>query len=249
MKTRISPLLAFGFSVLAGTAAIYGCGDDDTAPANTSSSSSGSNATSGGTSGAGTSSGAAETGAPDADGPDPKMPALGTQLDRFGRPAVNTALNHTFDTDTAKQDKAKDDYNKDGTNAGWAAAYKAEIAKNLALYDGIDAKCGNQPFADTSKTDATRYDVLATVLADDRQWLDTKGTYPAPATPTAVGYLAVELNALGATNTEPGGRKLGYDVIDKTYGVVMAEGTGIEDGVTAVAEKTGGVAFPYLAAP
>ena len=36
---------------------------------------------------------------PDADTSPPAPPALGAQIERMGRPAINTALNHTFDGD------------------------------------------------------------------------------------------------------------------------------------------------------
>src|SRR5438045_6193332 len=49
-------------------------------------------------------------GATDGGGP-PAPPALGAQIDRMGRPAINTALNNTFNADAASKGKAKDAYN------------------------------------------------------------------------------------------------------------------------------------------
>jgi hypothetical protein len=39
------------------------------------------------------------------------MPALGAQVDRMGRPAINTAANNTFNTNAVAADAAKDAYN------------------------------------------------------------------------------------------------------------------------------------------
>jgi hypothetical protein len=61
-------------------------------------------------------------------------------------------------------------------------------------------------------------------------------------------YLGVELNATGKVpNTDCGGRKLGYDVIDVTY--TAAAGVDFGDTIAADATKTGGATFPYLASP
>lgn len=172
----------------------------------------------------------------------PAPPALGTQIDRFGRPAVNTALNHTFDGNATAADMAKDMYNANGNASAWVAAYQAEVAANLAILDSLDTVCGNQSFAKAGAPAADTYATLAGVLADDRMWLNTAST-------TCTTYLGVELNATGASpNTDCGGRKLGYDVIDATYGVVSGA-AGFGDTIAAVPAKTNGTTFPYLGAP
>src|SRR6185369_12071168 len=43
----------------------------------------------------------------------PPPPVIGAQIDRFGRPVVNTALNHAFDPDETAAGLAKDAYNQD----------------------------------------------------------------------------------------------------------------------------------------
>jgi hypothetical protein len=181
---------------------------------------------------------------PDANegGGPPAPPTLGTQVDRFGRPAINTALNHTFDANAGTKGTAKDAYNADVNSATWTATYKAEFAKNLAIYDGLDTVCGNQLGAGPNAV-AGRYDTLAGALAADTQWLNTGST-------TCTLYLGVELNALGvASNTDCGGRTLKYDVIDETYSAVaIGKTTGVTDGIDADPTKTGGATFPYLAA-
>ena len=173
-------------------------------------------------------------------GGNPAAPTLGAQIDRIGRPAMNTALNNAFEADATKSGPAKDAYNADTQASGWSAKYKAEFAKNLAILDSLDQNCGNQYFADNTKG-ADAYGTLAGVLADDRLWVNTGST-------TCGQYLGVELNATGKVpNTDCGGRKLGYDVIDVTY--TAAAGVDFGDTIAADGTKTGGAAFPYLASP
>lgn len=169
-------------------------------------------------------------------GGNPPPPTLKTQIDRIGRPAINTALNHVFDP-TAAAGTAKDSYNADKNVAGWQAAYSAEFAKNLGIFDALDTVCGNQ----IAFAKANSYSTLAGVTADDRLYLNTGST-------TCTTYLAVEANVLGITNTDCGGRALTYDVIDATYSAVAVGAfTGVGDGISADSTKTGGKTFPYLA--
>src|ERR1700689_1884549 len=85
---------------------------------------------SGGDAGSGSGSGRGSAGTP-------AGPQLGTQIDRLGRPAVNTALNHGFDANPATAGAAKDAYNADQSPGGWMQ-YAAEFAKNLAVIDALD---------------------------------------------------------------------------------------------------------------
>jgi len=186
-----------------------------------------------------------DSGSDAGDGGPPGPPALKTQIDRIGRPAINTALNHTFDTDAGAAGAAKDTYNADKNIAGWTTAYGPQMAKNLGILDGLDTVCGNQ----AGYTISNNYNALAGLAADDLLYLKTD------ATACTVGYLAVELNATNiAPNTDCGGRKLTYDVIDVTYSAAAA-GTvsGVTDGINAtdapVVARTNGTTFPYLAAP
>src|SRR5262245_14446261 len=72
----------------------------------------------------------------------PSAPTLGAQIDRMGRPVVNTGLNHGFDP-TAAGAAAKDTYNQDSNKQTWLANVP-EFAKNLALIDLLDTGvCGN----------------------------------------------------------------------------------------------------------
>jgi hypothetical protein len=228
-----SALIAIGVMSVAG----YGCGDDDsTATAKTDAG--GGTETSIGT----------DTGTPDTGTKAPPPPALGAQIDRLGRPAINTALNHTFDPNAATRGAAKDAYNQDSNQATWGTSYTGQQAANLAVFDSLDRDCNNQFLASkdagAQNSNLAKYGTLASVTADDRLWIDTAGT-------TCTTYLAVEGNATGLIpNTDCGGRGLGYDVIDVTYSVVsVGSPAGVTDGVTADATKTGGTTFPYLAPP
>ncbi len=171
----------------------------------------------------------------------PPPPTLGAQIDRFGRPAVNTALNHAFDA-TAAAGTAKDAYNASSAPGSWASSFAAEMAKNLAILDSLDTVCGNQLLAGATPV-AGRYGTLSGALADDRQYLKTDAT-------TCSQYLAVELNATAVkANTDCGGRKLDYDVIDTSYSAfAIGAISGVGDGVAADLD-TKGTTFPYLTAP
>jgi hypothetical protein len=175
----------------------------------------------------------------------PAPPTIGTQIDRIGRPAINTALNHAFDSNATTAGAAKDMYNQDSTPSDWAANWTPQIAANLAILDSLDTVCGNQPGYATPAS-ATSYNTLAGALSGDELWLNTAGT-------TCTQYLAVEANALGlVTTSDCGGRALSYDVIDVSYSVLaagsLASPPPVGDGVPAndVAFLT---TFPYEAAP
>jgi len=170
----------------------------------------------------------------------PPAPALGTQIDRIGRPGVSTALIAPFEADATAKGTKKDDYNAAGQDT-WAS-FAAEISANLAIYDALDTVCGNQLAAGATATEG-RYGTLGVVLSDDRLWVNTAST-------TCTTYLAVEANATGIlTNTDCGGRRFGYDVIDTTYSV-LAVGAfgGVTDGIAAD-DGMPSATFPFLAAP
>lgn len=170
------------------------------------------------------------------------MPSLGTQIDRMGRPAINTAVNKTFEANDMVANMGKDAWNANADPATWTQ-YVPEIQKNLAILDSLDTNCGNQLAADKSKMDAARYAPLAGVLADDRLYVNMAGAM-------CTAYLAVEANALGVLNTDCGGRTLGYDVMDISY-TVLATGAldaSVKDDVPA-SNAAMGTTFPYLATP
>jgi hypothetical protein len=177
----------------------------------------------------------------------PAAPRLGAQIDRMGRPAVNTALTNPFDLVAGSStDAVKDAYNAAGPG-GWAA-FQPNIRTNLAVLDGADRVCGNSTGA---MDDAgNRYDFLATVLADDELQVDT-------ANANCDLYLGVEAAALGvsAASIYCGGRTLTADVIDESYTLLTA-GTSaflgnmhaVTDGIDA-GDHAPSATFPFLAAP
>jgi hypothetical protein len=164
-------------------------------------------------------------------------PTLKTQIDRMGRPAINTALDHVFDT-TSGQGTAKNAYNADNAVASWGTNWIPTIEPNLGVYDGLDRVCGNQ--VGYAKTNS--YAALAGLTADDQLYVNTSTT-------TCTTYLGVELNALGLTTAvDCGGRMMTYDVIGITYGALAGVTGAFPDGTTAVSAKTSGTTFPYLVA-
>jgi len=185
--------------------------------------------------------------APTVDAGPPAKPTPGAQIERMGRPAVNTALMGTYGKTDLERGTLRDAYNSDGNKAGWPAAHTTEIARNLAILDALDGTCGNQLLAGAMPV-AGRYNGLAAVLADDQLYVNS-----APTTCGSIGYLAVEANAtMLVPNTDCGGRKLDYQVIDRTYGVVaagniggIADGAPLDIGFTSTALAT----FPYLGLP
>lgn len=217
-------------TTISAVAVMNGCSDPDPATTSSSAASSGSGSSSS-SSGAG---GGADLG---------DMPSYGAQIDRFGRPAINTALNNTFNADDAAKGMAKDNWNASADETMWGKNYAAEVGANLAIIDSLDANCGNQLLADPAKMDATRYGTLAGVLADDRQWLNADGM-------ACTTYLAVEANATGLIpNMDCGGRALNYDVIDISYSALAVGAVmGVDDGIP-VPTHAQGKTFPYLASP
>src|SRR5262245_43941649 len=165
-------------------------------------------------------------GGPDAFNP-PAAPTLGTQIDRFGRPAVNTALNHAFDPAcTASMCAPKNAYNVDTNIAAWQATYTAEFMTNLGIIDALDnppttLHRGNQVLYNGiagggGTPGPTSYQMLGGLLAADELYLDTSKTM-------CLFYLAVEFGAATSMpNTTCGGRAPSYDVIDFSYSALAA---------------------------
>jgi hypothetical protein len=73
----------------------------------------------------------------------PAAPTLGMQIDRMGRPAINTALNNGFNGDTTSAQAAKKAYNENSMPSTWVS-FVPEFMKNLAIVDSLDTGfCGN----------------------------------------------------------------------------------------------------------
>jgi len=235
---------------------VAGCSSDSSSPSETDGGSGGS-----GTGGKATGGGespdaeapdgaAGDAGTPDAgDGGDggpagnPAVPTLGAQIDRFGRPAINTALNHSFDANDTTKGAAKDLYNS-ALPATWST-FAPEFAKNLAILDGLDGQCGNQFLAAATVT-ASQYATLAGALSDDELYVNS-------AQSTCGVFLGVEAEAVGVLTAglgKCGGRTLTDDVIDTSYSVLAAGVfTGVTDGIASDADGAQTATFPFLAPP
>jgi len=167
----------------------------------------------------------------------PAAPALGTQIDRMGRPAINTALDGLLDPAAAATAK-KDAYNQAADAASWPVTPNG---------------CGNDPLY-AGPASATSYAMLAGVLADDQLFVDTsKGS--------CGSYLAIEA-AISATGPSPhtqcGGRAPSHDVIDTSYSFLAAGAGGFDPQNGFAPRITDGVqvhpdvddsSFPFLGSP
>jgi hypothetical protein len=206
----------------------------------------------------------------------PPAPAIGAQIDRMGRPVINTALTALLNTSAADTTTMKDNYNHATDPAAWAnttlitgTTVKEEFAKNLAILDALDGGlvnggCGNQLLyngvaAGGGTPAATSYNTLAGILADDRLYVDT--------TKKVCGkYLNLELEvATGGTvaHTDCGGRAPSNDVGDASYSVLFGglNGFSTDGKLTPLITDGGGVtkvtvhldatdlAFPFLGPP
>lgn len=206
----------------------------------------------------------------------PAAPKIGAQIDRMGRPAINTALDHTFDANDTTKQAAKDAYNAEADPTKWATTtlgsaqdtIPAEFAGNLGVIDALDSSstqsgCSSnplktdpnvrQPLYDTdavSGAGAKAYGGLAGVLADDELYVNT-------ASGTCTFYLGVEGAAvLKIAPTDCGGRAPSYDVIDISY-TALAIGLGpvlanqlVGDGISSDDDpKSNDATFPFLGAP
>jgi hypothetical protein len=178
----------------------------------------------------------------------PPAPTLGTTIiDRMGRAAVNTALTDPFDTlggatPPYTEPAAKDRYNAVSDSTQWSSNFKSWITGNLAILDGLDGVCGNQFIADFS---GTRYDTLATVLADDQLYLNT-------ASGTCTTYLGVEANYVKVIlNNDCGGRTPLENTVDETYSLLAIGMTsGVTNGISSDTDHTASTtAFPFLQPP
>jgi hypothetical protein len=254
MKTTSIFVLVSGLALSLGATTACGSDDDNgggggkAGTGATGGSSGGSGGSSGGGSGgtAGATGGNGGTG-----GGNPTAPALGTQIDRMGRPAINTALNKVLEPDATAKQAGKDAYNHDPTASNWATQYGAEFAGNLAVFDALDkgptsGGCGTQLLYGASDA-GSPYTTLAGALASDWLIVDT--------TKTACSYLGVEAPILELGTANCGGRALTDDVIDLSYSGLAAGKDGFPGGAPAVGDnvtandKAFTPTFPYLATP
>lgn len=167
-------------------------------------------------------------------------PSVGAQIDRTGRPAINTALNFTFIPDENARDDKKDQWNQAGPN-DWDS-FIPEMRVHLMVLDALDEECGDQVAYGTPAS-GDEYLGLATLLADDQIWVNG-------ANGNAGAYLGLELGL-----ADQGGRRPNDDVVDISYaGLAGTIDVGppltLNFGDTINAnDKTNPTEFPYLAAP
>jgi hypothetical protein len=165
------------------------------------------------------------------------------RIDRAGRPLTGNALLAPLAPDEVS-DQLKETYNQ--ATPATAASFIPEIEKSLGLYDGYDGKCGNQLLADQRVIPAQRYRALASLLADDRLWVNS-------ASSACTQLFAVEI---ASTRREKryqddcGGRTPNYDAVN-IYRSLLATGTttGVDDGVHQDELEHSTSVFPFLAAP
>jgi hypothetical protein len=165
------------------------------------------------------------------------------QIDRAARPLTGNALLVTLGSAEA-QDAMKERYNHARPDTG--RPFVAEIAKGVALYDGLDGRCGDSMLIDRRAPPTRRYWPMAKLLADDRLWVNSRST-------TCTQLFAVERAALNGERelaNDCGGRTVNYDAVN-VYRSLLANGTtsGIDDGVHADEKVHSTSVFPFLAAP
>jgi len=165
------------------------------------------------------------------------------QIDRAARPLTGNALLGTLSPeDVAFQ--LKEEYN--AATPATSARFIEEIQKWLALYDGFDGKCGNQLLADVQAAPAARYRALATLLADDRLWVNSAST-------VCTQLFAVELANLAGRrelSNDCGGRTPNYDAVNVYRSLLVdASNNSVDDGVHRDERVHSATIFPFLAAP
>lgn len=144
------------------------------------------------------------------------------QIDRNGRPAINTALMGSVRDNPA----LKDAYNRASNPAMWDAMFRSEFEFSMTALDGLDGIAGNG-------VTGLSIPALAGVLLDDRLIIDTR-------IPTCGQYLAVELGI-----NQCGGRTLDADVIDVSLAGLV--GPGVSDNVAN--DSTFLTNFPFMGGP
>lgn len=164
----------------------------------------------------------------------------GVAIDRMGRALTGNMLLGTFDAEEVS-DALKTRYNQ-ATQAQWQT-FAADLARNLAIYDGFDGRCGNQWLAVQNALPRTRYQVLATLLADDRLWVNSRSR-------SCHQYLAAEFDMVGDTNADCGGRAPSYDAVD-VFRSLLSHGEirGLSDGVDRDDGHHSDRDFPFLGPP
>jgi Domain of unknown function (DUF4331) len=165
------------------------------------------------------------------------------QLNRVGRPLTKNALLGLFAADDVG-DQLKEEWN--AATPATSVRFIAEIQKGLAIYDGFDGKCGNQLLANPEAAPTIRYRALATLLTDDRLWVNS-------ASSVCTQLFAVELATVAgqsALRDDCGGRSPNYNAAN-VWRSLLVQGTtvGVDDGLDHDEREHSATVFPFLAAP
>jgi len=156
------------------------------------------------------------------------------QIDREGRPLTGNALLGLFASEEAAF-AVKEEYN--AATPASAARFVPEIEKGVAIYDSFDGHCGNSLLG---------YRAMATLLADDRLWVNS-------ASGVCTQLMAVELASVAGRKelkNDCGGRTPNYDSVN-VYRSLLVDGTynSIDDGVHQDDHVHSTTEFPFLAVP
>jgi hypothetical protein len=156
------------------------------------------------------------------------------QIDREGRPLTGNALLGLFGSEDAAF-ALKEQYNAATPLA--AARFIPEIQKGVAIYDSFDGHCGNSLLG---------YRAMATLLADDRLWVNS-------ASGVCTQLMAVELASVAGRKelkNDCGGRTPNYDSVN-VYRSLLVDATynSVDDGVHQDDHVHSTTEFPFLAAP
>lgn len=187
----------------------------------------------------------------------PAAPTLGPQIDRMGRPAVNTALNAPVNDDPLKTMK-KDNYNHATTAATFKTAdvdpggndvlapstvpgtgarpktVLGEFARNLALFDSLDQGSG-LPGSVAGPGGGCGNSALfsaTTGYSTLATVLADDVLYVDTAKLTCNFYLSLEVETAtggGIVHSQCGGRTLTHDVVDTSYSLLAAGLTGFDN--------------------
>jgi hypothetical protein len=165
------------------------------------------------------------------------------QLNRVGRPLTKNALLGLFAPDSVG-DSLKEQWN--AATPATSARFIPEIQKTLGLYDGFDGRCGNQLLANPNAAPSARYLALATLLTDDRLWVNG-------ASSVCTQLFAVELAKLAgqsALKHDCGGRTPNYNA-SNVWRSLLVNGTtvGVDDGLDHDEREHSATVFPFLATP
>jgi Domain of unknown function (DUF4331) len=165
------------------------------------------------------------------------------QIDRAGRPLTGNALLGTL-ADEKVSNRLKEEYN--AASPATSARFVEEIQNSLGLYDSFDGHCGNQLLADRQAQPSMRYRALATLLADDRLWVNS-------ASSVCTQLFAVELANLAGRReliSDCGGRSPNYDAVNVYRSLLVdASNNSVDDGVHRDERVHSATVFPFLAAP